>query len=400
MGPSPTPRWPPWRWQPPVHSPLSAAALLGAVPATLGARRSRRALLGARLRQRYNADRVVLLSSGTAALQLALETHRTSNGALRVALPAFACFDLVTSAVPVASELRFYDVDPGTLGPDPDSVARVLERGVEVLVVAHLFGVPVDWSIVDALCARHDVPVIEDAAQGHGATWHDRPLGALGSQAILSFGRGKGWTGGRGGALLIRRGREPDVPRSASFRAESETLVGALAQWLLARPSLYGLPASLPFLGLGETHYREPVPVCGITEAAAAIALASERASRDEAGVRRIAAQAYTESLAGAQNVTLVRAPADAGSGYLRFPVLIRGSARVAALGSRARRLGVAASYPSILPSLPATRRLAAVQSEAAYPGAEALVQGLFTLPTHSRLTRPEREAIIRLLLA
>ena len=52
------------------------------------------------------------------------------------------------------------------------------------------------------IAERHGLAVVEDAAQGLGATWRGRPLGSFGDVSVLSFGRGKGWTGGVGGALL------------------------------------------------------------------------------------------------------------------------------------------------------------------------------------------------------
>ena len=74
----------------------------------------------------------------------------------------------------------------------------------------------------------------------------------------MSFGRGKGVTGGRGGALLVNpgwRGGSDESPLLPGIRGVME--VPALkAQWLLARPWLYRIPASLPFLGLGDTVYR------------------------------------------------------------------------------------------------------------------------------------------------
>src|SRR3989449_6070319 len=97
--------------------------------------------------------------------------------------------------------------------------------------------------------------VIEDAAQGFGASWRGRPLGSLGAVSVLSFGRGKGWTGGRGGALLAR-GRAPPTAANgngAGLWREGEGLVLAAAQGGFARPPPHGPPAPLPWLGLGET---------------------------------------------------------------------------------------------------------------------------------------------------
>ena len=148
------------------------------------------------------------------------------------------------------------------------------------MVVAHLYGVPVDLAAVQALAAEFGALVIEDAAQGSGCEWKGKPAGAHGALGVLSFGRGKGVTGGKGGALLVNddgpargRGRAawkaatgPRAPRG-SFR----DLLLLTAQWLFGRPSLYWIPASLPFLGLGETLYKAPHPIGGISTLAAGV---------------------------------------------------------------------------------------------------------------------------------
>ena len=77
-----------------------------------------------------------------------------------------------------------------------DSVRRALQQGARVIVVSPLYGLPIEWEELSRLASEFGAEIIEDAAQGHGAAWRGRPLGTLGQISILSFGRGKGWTGG------------------------------------------------------------------------------------------------------------------------------------------------------------------------------------------------------------
>src|SRR5262249_55409838 len=144
-----------------------------------------------------------------------------------------------------------YDLDPGTLGPELASLRRTLEQGASVVVAVHLYGTPVDLPVLETMARDANAILIEDAAQGTGGRLGGRPLGSLGRYAVLSFGRGKGMTGGRGGALLA------NTPDAAVRLREAETLIGRahastrdavtlLAQWILARPSLYGLPLGMP----------------------------------------------------------------------------------------------------------------------------------------------------------
>src|SRR5690606_26401684 len=178
------------------------------------------------------------------------------------------------------------------LAPDIVSQVRFLRAGARVVVVSPLYGIPVDWEAIQALCDAHGAVLVEDAAQGHGAAWRGRPLGALGPVSVLSFGRGKGWTGGRGGALLLRGAAAVDVEavdRTAATSpiGEAGVLAGSLAQYVLGRPAVYALPRALPWLHLGETRYRPPVPPAPMTRTAAALLRASKDEADREAGLRR-----------------------------------------------------------------------------------------------------------------
>ncbi len=108
-----------------------------------------------------------------------------------MALPAFTCYDIASAAVGAGVRVALYDVDPDTLGPDPASLERVLAAGAGAVVAGPLYGVPLEWDALRALADRHGALLIEDAAQGHGASWRGRPLGSLGDLSVLSFGRGK-----------------------------------------------------------------------------------------------------------------------------------------------------------------------------------------------------------------
>jgi len=375
------------RYQPPAHSPLHASALASASASVLGMHSDPRPALEARLAIRYSAQHVRLCGSGTQALQLGIEEAcRRCDGADLVALPAFGCYDLATAAVGAQVRVSLYDVDPRTLGPDLESFEHVLRRGARVAVVAPFYGIPVPWEELRALAARYGVILIEDAAQGHGASLNGKPLGSLGDISVISFGRGKGWTGGAGGALLMRGtpalGRWSRNDDGHRVRAESWTLVAAVAQWLLARPRMYSLPASLPWLHLGETNYHDPVAPRSMTRAAAAIALMCENDADAEAAARRESAAALASKLP--PRLEPISAPANGIAGYLRMPVRMQGAALAAIAALELRHFGVAATYPTTLAALPQIGARLAVQAQDSFDGADAVVREVFTLPTHT----------------
>lgn len=391
------------RRQPPVYSPVSWGDVAGAARACLFSRSDPRDHLADALRRRYGAHVALLTGSGTQALQLALEVSRAAVGepAPIVALPSFSCFDVASAAVGAGVRVTFYDIDPATLGPDLDSLRHALCRvRASIVVISPLYGVPVDWDVVESLAAECGALVIEDAAQGFGASWRERPLGSFGPLSVLSFGRGKGWTGGSGGALLLswRPPRSP-VLKNTGPVAEVRVALQALGQAVLGHPGAYALPAALPWLGLGTTRYRPPRVPCGMTRAGAALLLASQGAAEVEAAVRRAAGntlRAWAEAVNHAGNITPL---ADATPGYLRFPLRMAGGIRGLSSPVSAGRVGVAASYPAPLPSLPALRALC-VGEPTRCPGATELAQELVTLPTHSLLSREDWHPLLGLLRA
>lgn len=387
------------RHQLPVFSPLPLAAIPGAaVRALVG--RDPAAALAERLRRELEARQVVLVGSGTEALQLAIAGAAAAvGGDPVVALPGFSCFDVAAAAAATGRRLALYDVDPDTLAPDPDSLEAAFRAGARVAVVGPLYGVPIDWATVERLAARHGALLVEDAAQGHGASWAGRPLGSHGVASVLSFGRGKGWTGSGGGALLLRGELLPPPGALAAegVSGSARVLATALAQGVLGRPALYGVPASIPWLGLGETHYHPARAPRHMAAASAALLARTRELSRREAEHRRANAAAYLHELEGVAGVQPIRAPEGAEAGFLRLPVRLARGMDGFPSQPRALRLGIAPSYPSTLAALPAMRAQLA-SSPAPLPGAERLVRELVTLPTHSRVTAAERAEIVGLL--
>jgi dTDP-4-amino-4,6-dideoxygalactose transaminase len=349
-----------------------------------------RADLNALLSRRFEATGCALLASGTHALRLALESAVSGRrGAELVLLPAYTCFEVATAAVGAGVRVALYDVDPLTLEPDWDSVRRAGAAGAAAIIIAPLFGMPLDWGMARRIASELDAVLVEDAAQAHGSTWHGRPVGSLGDLSILSFGRGKGWTGGGGGALLWRGAINPDLaidPRGLGHRelAEATSAARIAVQWLFGRPALYAIPASIPFLALGETVYHEPTSPALMTRTSAALLLAGVERANAEVLWRRNTVVAYASALsrAGLPPSAAIGRRMDQTSGALRFPVRMPGGWQKRRI-SEMIRLGASPGYPAALNSLAALRRQL-VNLAQPLPGAETLARELITLPTHS----------------
>lgn len=395
--------WP--RCVPPAYTPLALGAIVGA--ATAGPSRDPIETFRKLICREYEADDALLLDSGTHALELALRLAvRVSREAAIVALPAYTCYDVATAAVGAGVHIALYDLDPNTLAPDMDSLRRAFAAGARVAMVSPLYGIPVDWEAVEATAAPYGAVVVEDAAQGQGTLWRSRPLGSWGRISVLSFGRGKGWTGGLGGALLVRGGITLDTDDDPSFSPDRiparAGLLAASAQWALSRPSLFGLATAVPWLHVGETRYHPPSRPRSLSRAAASLLQRTRELSTNEAASRRANATILLqefERVGGAAASGLISPPLSGTAGYLRFPLRVRGGFSGLTQLQRARSLGVAGPYPTTLDELAVVReRMLEPATDHRWPGADSLVRELLTIATHSLATSADRRESMRLL--
>jgi len=361
-------------------------------------RQDPRPLLQAFLLERYGAECCVVTASGTHALQLALQAVAAWQPGGVVLIPGYTCYEVATACIGAGVPVALYDLDPYTLEPDWDSVRAVGRGRAAALLVAPLFGLPLDFDTARTVADELGCFLIEDAAQGHGTSYRNRPVGSFGDLSILSFGRGKGWTGG-GGALLGRGGVRPvhdpvHRARTGEIGHSLRMTAAVIAQWLLGRPQLYGAVAAVPYLGLGRTIYHDPTPVTGMSRASAALIAASRNAADAELLQRRHNANQYTAAFRsagltdGAIGIRL-----DAQSGALRYPLRVRNGWHAMAV-ARATRFGAAPGYPTTLSELRPIRASIAAE-QPGIPGAELLARELVTLPTHAQVTSVDAERLI-----
>jgi len=339
------------------------------------------------LRQRYGAVDALLTDSGTSALILALRKILPPGGT--VAFPAYACIDLTTAALGAGARVRLYDLDPATLSPDLDSVRDAIRRGVDAIVVAHLYGYPADMIGIRNIAAEHGIPVIEDAAQGAGGTLCGALLGSLGDIAILSFSRGKGTTGGSGGAVLVKTPALAEWTRGlrsylkAGPRGGVQVLSLA-AQRLLSHPALYRLPASIPALKLGEMVYHPPRLPREMAAASATVLRWTLGLEEREVSDRRARARELLSRMRETSAVVPARSIAGGESGFLRLALLDENGG-----GVPNPDLGALRGYPMTLEQHTQLRPLL-LSGERAGNGSQFLRDRLFTVPTHSGVSRSD----------
>jgi perosamine synthetase len=387
-----------FRRQPPVVSHVAPSAVLAAARVAAGRYGGRLdrgdEVVRSALSTRYDARAVALTDSGTAALVIGLRLAVPPRGT--VALPAYGCVDLIAAAVRARVRVRLYDVDPMTLSPDLDSVRQALARGADAVVVAHFYGYPADVPSVRRLADAAGARVIEDAAQHAGGRLAGTRLGAFGPLTVMSFGRGKGTTGGHGGALLAtaEAGATMIGAVEACGRAMPAPVAGwgdvaiVAAQWVFGRPAAYAIAASLPGLHLGETIYHPAGEPAALSRAAAALVRRGLPRIDDERVARAGRAASLIEWLGRIPSLHLVQPIAGGTPGYLRLAALDEAGRHAAPL------LGVVRSYPRPLSEEP---ELAPIvhRNEPDAPGARDICRKLFTLPVHEYVGSGDQQRIV-----
>ena len=161
----------------------------------------------AELRAFVGAEHAVALSSGTAALELALTVLGVGRGDL--VLVSSLTFAATANAVRhVGAEPVFIDSERQSWNLDPDLVAEACEtleregRRPRALLAVDLYGQCADYDRLRTACNHRDVPIIEDAAEALGATYRGVPAGTLGALGVFSFNGNKIITTSGGGMLV------------------------------------------------------------------------------------------------------------------------------------------------------------------------------------------------------
>src|SRR5262249_30587312 len=143
----------------------------------------------------------IAVTNGTVALKLALTAAGVGLGD-EVIMSGYTFVATATAALEIGAVPVFADIDPHTYTLDPASAEACITSRTRALLPVHLGGRPADMEAIMALAQRHNLVVIEDAAQAWGASWQGRMAGTLGHVAGFSFQSSKNITAGGGGVVL------------------------------------------------------------------------------------------------------------------------------------------------------------------------------------------------------
>ena len=174
--------------------------------------------------------RALLTHSCTAALEMAALLLDPAPGD-EIIMPSFTFVSTANAFVLRGARPVFVDIRPDTLNIDESLIEAAITERTRAIVPVHYGGVACDMDRIMEIARRHDLVVIEDAAQSFLARYRGRPLGSIGHLAALSFHETKNVISGEGGALLINDERfrtraeivwEKGTNRSNFLRGEVE----------------------------------------------------------------------------------------------------------------------------------------------------------------------------------
>ena len=161
------------------------------------------------LEERFGAQKVLLTTSGTTALEMATILCGLKKGD-EVIVPSFTFSSTATAIVLTGATPVFVDIRPDTMNIDETKIEAAVTDKTRAIMAVHYAGVACEMDTIMEVAARHNLKVIEDAAQGVMSYYKGRALGTIGDFGCFSFHETKNYSMGEGGALLIRHPEDND----------------------------------------------------------------------------------------------------------------------------------------------------------------------------------------------
>ena len=326
--------------------------------------------------ERFGAQKVLLTTSGTTALDMAALLCDLKPGD-EVILPSFTFSSTATAFVLAGATLVFVDVRPDTMNIDETKIEAAITEKTRVIVPVHYAGVACEMDTIMAIAKKHGLKVVEDAAQGVMSTYKGRPLGTIGDFGCYSFHETKNYSMGEGGALVIN---DPAYNERAEILREKGT---NRAKFFRGQVDKY------TWVDFGDSYLPSDMN---------AAYLWAQLEKADEINNDRLATwHAYHEAFAPlekAGKVTLPTIPADCVHNAHMFYLKCKDLEERTALISFLKSKEVQATFHYIpLHSAPAGLKFGRFHGENVYTTAES--DRLVRMPMYYGLTQGDRNKVI-----
>jgi len=150
------------------------------------------------LERRFNAKKILLTTSGTAALEMAailLDIKENDE----VIMPSYTFVSTANAFVLRGAKIVFVDIRPDTMNIDEKLIEAAITPKTKAIVVVHYAGVSCEMDLICAIAKKHNLKIIEDAAQGAMSKYKNKFLGTIGDIGCYSFHETKNYSMGEGG---------------------------------------------------------------------------------------------------------------------------------------------------------------------------------------------------------
>ena len=148
-----------------------------------------------------NRKYAIAVSSGTAALQLAVESLNLKKGD-EIILPAFTIISCILPIIRMGIKPILVDSDLSTWNMNVDEIEPKISKKTKAIMVPHIYGLPVEMSKIIRIAKKYNLKIIEDSAEVLGLTYNKKKCGSFGDVSIFSFYANKHITTGEGGMVV------------------------------------------------------------------------------------------------------------------------------------------------------------------------------------------------------
>lgn len=167
------------------------------------------------MEKKFNANKVLMTTSCTHALEMAALLSDIKEGD-EVIMPSYTFVSTADAFVLRGARIKFVDIRPDTMNIDECKIEDAITPKTRAIVPVHYAGVGCEMDTIMDIANRHNLVVIEDAAQGMMSTYKGRYLGTIGDFGAYSFHETKNYTMGEGGSIFIRS--KEDIERAEIVR--------------------------------------------------------------------------------------------------------------------------------------------------------------------------------------
>lgn len=168
------------------------------------------------LEKKFNAKKVLLTTSGTSALEIAALLCNVKPDD-EIIMPSYTFCSTADAFVQRGCKIVFVDIRPDTMNIDEKLIERAITPKTKVIVAVHYAGVACEMDTIMDIARKHNIKVVEDAAQGVMSYYKGKALGTIGDYGCYSFHETKNYSMGEGGAILINTNSE-DIEKAEIIR--------------------------------------------------------------------------------------------------------------------------------------------------------------------------------------